>query len=158
MNKNMKKILMVVIGVAALALATVKVDAGQGNWDSGSFTLPAALSSPATNAYSTSTGSTSYTITPGASLALTTSIVGAGTNGTTSDAITNGFDLYDGQRWTTTQPIRYSVTCFATTNTVGGTNLSAAQLAGWQAIRPGGRGTPNGTNTWTCADNYSSFH
>jgi hypothetical protein len=79
--------------------------------------------------------------------------------GTATTTVTNGFDLYNGSTWTTTQPYQVVTTLNGTTPASGFVQLTAAQLAGFQQIRPDTSSSPAGTNAMTYNSiTYSCYH
>lgn len=144
--------LMVMTAVSLALSATVKA----GTWDTGTFTLPAALSLPSTNSLSTSAGASSYSITPGCAVSIT---VAAHSLGTDTSTVTNYMDLYNGTTWSTSLPLSLQGKLANGTNVAWTATFTAAQLAGYQAMRPGG--VAGGVNIQQCSIDgwtYASFH
>ena len=124
--------------------------------DTGTFTLPAALSLPSTNSLSTSAAASSYAFAPGVPVAIT---VAAHSLGTDTSTVTNYFDLYNGTTWSTSLPLSMQGKLANGTNVAWTANFTAAQLAGYSQIRPGG--VAAGVNIQQCSIDsvsYQSIH
>jgi hypothetical protein len=151
----MTKFLKLFIGIAVLGLAMV----AHAGWDTGTFTLPTALSNPQTNSVTTNATASSYTITPGVPVEVMVAAHCTNTVVSERGSITNGFDVYNGTRWTTTQPLQAITQLNGVNQAVSSTTFTAAQLAGIQAIRPGSTATTTSAVTNVIDEiSYSSFH
>jgi hypothetical protein len=144
--------MMVMTAVSLAWSATVQA----GTWVTGTFTLPAALSSPSTNSLSTSAAASSYAFAPGCAVSVT---VAAHSLGTDTSTVTNYFDLYNGTTWSTSLRLSCQGKLANGTNVAWTATFTPAQLAGYQQIRPGG--VAAGVNIQQCsidAITYGSFH
>lgn len=74
--------------------------------------------------------SQSYDLHPGSALVVSPKLVGAGTTN-----VVFGLNLYNGQDWTTTNPLLFTNACNQGTNVVGANVIPASSLAGYSKVR-----------------------
>jgi hypothetical protein len=146
--KTMKTLLAVAVTAAALVLGAA-VQASPG-WDNGTLTNTLSVIS---NATSTVVQSQPYWVSPGADLAVFPRF-----NGTGNTNIVFGFDVYDGQNWSTTQPLAATNSCNYGTNVTGMAIFTKAQLVGVQQIRWDYTQTTDFTNIQLYGIDYQSYH
>lgn len=123
----------------ALALAPTLAPPACAELVTNSVNVPTAFLT-VTNTTVTSTAGTAFAVPQNSALNLA---IGFVSYTTVTGTLTVGFDVYDGNQWTTDAPFKVSGTINGSTAVVTHTNIAASALTGLQSIRLGYATTTN---------------